>query len=350
LTDCHDFSSKSLNDATQAQNQVTAMKFSRILVTGGAGFVGSHLIDELLENGYHVTVLDDFSSGRIENIAKHLNNNHLKLVRGDMRRKEIVKEAISDAEAVIHLAALIDVKRSLGNPFETHDVNVNGTLTILEEARKRDVRKFIFASSAAVYGDTNKLPLKEETLTRPISPYGASKASAENYCIAFYRSYGLKTCILRYFNVYGSDRKFDKHSGVITSFLINAMNHKPLIIYGDGEQTRDFIHVGDVVNASLTALENDCSAGEILNICTGVPITMNHLAQIIKEILRHELQIVYRPQRKGDILYNYGDPAKAKKTIRFYTKISLVEGLNRMINHMSKSNKLPEQNGRRRVL
>jgi UDP-glucose 4-epimerase len=321
------------------------MKFSRIFVTGGAGFIGSHLIDKLLKNGYYVTVLDNFSSGRIGNIAKHLNTNNFKLIRGDIRQKEIVKKAISDSEAVIHLAALIDVEQSVDNPFETHDVNVNGTLTILEEARKRHIRKFIFASSTAVYGDTNKLPLKEEIPARPISPYGASKASAENYCIAFYRSYGLKTCILRYFNVYGSNGKSSKYSGVITSFLNNAINHKPLIIFGKGEQTRDFIHVEDVVSATLAALENDRCAGETLNICTGVPTTVNHLAKTIKAILTRDLQIIYRPPRKGDILNNYGDPTKSSKTIGFYSKISLIEGLNKMINCLRVKSESPKIKG-----
>lgn len=308
-------------------------EFSKVLVTGGAGFVGSHLVDGLVGRGYKVVVLDNFRSGKMENVGQHLKGDDFKLVVGDVRDRRVVRDAIDGVDAVVHLAALIDVEKSVNDPVETHDVNVTGTLNVLKEAVREDVKRFVYASSTAVYGEGNPLPLSEDCPPRPISPYAASKASAECYCRAFYRSYGLGTIILRYFNLYGPRQGHNPYSGVIARFLDNALSGKPLVVYGDGEQTRDFMYVDDVVKATMLALESNDSVVETFNVCTGKPTTVNELAQIVEEITGRNLHIVYGKTRKGDIKNNYGDPAKAEGILGFKAKISLIKGLKRSLSN-----------------
>jgi len=305
--------------------------FSKFLVTGGAGFIGSHLVDELVSRGYKVVVLDNFWSGRMENVSQHLKSAVFKLVDGDVRDRRVVRDAMDGVDAVVHLAALIDVEESVNNPVETHDVNVTGTLNVLEEAVRKDIERFVYASSTAVYGEANPLPLKEDCPPKPVSPYAASKASAECYCRAFYRSYRLETVILRYFNVYGPRQEHNPYSGVIARFLNNASRGEPLVVYGDGEQTRDFIYVGDVVEATMLALESANLAGETFNVCTGKSTTINELAQIVKEVTGRNLQIILDKPRKGDLKNNYGDPAKAEEILEFKAKVTLIKGLERFV-------------------
>jgi UDP-glucose 4-epimerase len=241
---------------------------------------------------------------------------------------------MEEADAVVHLAALIDVEESVNNPMETHRVNVDGTLNVLNEAVRSGVKKFLFASSTAVYGEGNPLPLKEDYPLKPISPYAASKAAAEHYCEAFHQCYGLPTVILRFFNVYGFRREYDSYSGVITVFVNNALEDKPLVIFGDGEQTRDFVHVEDAVSSTILALEGANSVGEILNVCTGEPTSVNDLARTVKEVVGRNLQIIHGEPRRGDILSNYGDPKKAEAILGFKAKTSLREGLKRNVSGM----------------
>jgi UDP-glucose 4-epimerase len=237
------------------------------------------------------------------------------------------------ADGVVHLAALIDVEASVRDPFETHDVNVNGTLNVLREAVKAGVKRFVFASSTAVYGDANPLPLREDYPLCPISPYAASKAAAEGYCRAFNSCYGLGIVILRYFNVYGPGQRNSAYSGVVTRFLEKAFRGEPLIVYGDGGQTRDFIYVDDVVKATILALEGVGVEGETFNVCTGKPTSVNELVEVVRVIVGRDLRVVYDKPRKGDIRSNYGDPSKAEKTLGFKAKTSLKEGLEKMASY-----------------
>jgi len=307
---------------------------SRILITGGAGFIGHHLTHKLLGMNYEVVVLDNFKTGKMQNISQHLKNTLFKLVVGDVRNKKVIRNALDGVDAIVHLAALISVEESFKNPIETHNVNVTGTLNVLEEAARTNIEKFIYASSCAVYGDGNPLPLKEGYPPKPLSPYAASKASAEHYCEMFHRSYGLKTVILRYFNVYGPGQGNNPYSGVVTKFLNNALSGAPLVIYGDGEQTRDFIYIDDVVEATILALESGDAVGQTFNICTGFPTSINELANIVKELVGKDLKIIHDKPRTGDIRNNYGDPSKAFEILKFKAKNTLKSGIEKYISFL----------------
>ena len=304
--------------------------FSRVVVTGGVGFIGSRLVRELLGRGCYVVVLDNFCSGSWENLRGLRGRSGFEVVEGDVRDRRVVGKVMKGADGVVHLAALIDVEASVRDPFQTHDVNVNGTLNVLHAAVKSGVRRFVFASSTAVYGDANPLPLKEDYPLCPISPYAASKAAAEGYCRAFNSCYGLGTVILRYFNVYGLGQRNSTYSGVITRFLEKAFRGEPLIVYGDGGQTRDFIYVDDVVKATILALEGVGVEGETFNVCTGKPTSVNELVEVVRAIVGRDLRVVYDEPRKGDIRSNYGDLSKAEKTLGFEAKTSLREGIEKM--------------------
>jgi len=306
---------------------------SKILVTGGAGFIGSYLVNDLLAKGYKIVVLDNFSSGRVENVNLHLKNKDLKLIKGDIRVKNDVNRAMESIDSVIHLAALIDVEESLKNPFETHEVNVTGTLNVLNEAVKKDIKRFVYASTTAVYGEGNRLPLREDFPQRPISIYGASKASAEFYCETFRQCYGLQTVILRYFNVYGPKQKYNSYCDVMANFLNKILNNRPLVIFGDGEQTRDFVYIDDVVEATILALENPHAIGNTINICTGKASSINELVHTLNKSCGRICEAVYTAPRKGDIKDNYGDPTKVVEILGFRARINLQDGLERTIKH-----------------
>jgi len=307
--------------------------FSRVVVTGGVGFIGSRLVRELLGRGCYVVVLDNFCSGSWGNLRGLHGRDGFEVVEGDVRDRRVVGKVMKGADGVVHLAALIDVEASVRDPFETHDVNVNGTLNVLREAVKAGVKRFVFASSTAVYGDANPLPLREDYPLCPISPYAASKAAAEGYCRAFNSCYGLGIVILRYFNVYGPGQRNSAYSGVVTRFLEKAFRGEPLIVYGDGGQTRDFIYVDDVVKATILALEGVGVEGETFNVCTGKPTSVNELVEVVRVIVGRDLRVVYDKPRKGDIRSNYGDPSKAEKTLGFKAKTSLKEGLEKMASY-----------------
>ncbi|MEM3437330.1 MAG: SDR family oxidoreductase [Nitrososphaerales archaeon] len=303
------------------------MEYSRILVTGGAGFIGSHIIDRLLQEGFEVIVLDNLSTGRITNIKHHLKNKNFQLIKGDIREENVVRRALKGVEAVIHEAAISSVEESIKNPIKTNDVNVNGTLNLLNLSVKEGVKRFIFASSASVYGDLNP-PLNEDFQPKPMSPYAVSKLSGEYYCKVFHKIYGLETICLRYFNVYGPRQKNNQYSSVIVNFIDNIKKNKPPVIFGDGLQTRDFIYISDVVEASIIALKSKEGIGEVFNIATGKPTTINELAQIIIEIKgKRKIEPIHTEPRKGDIKHSYANTEKAEEILKFKAKVSLREGL-----------------------
>jgi len=299
----------------------------KAVVTGGAGFIGSHLVDALLRN-FDVTVLDDFSSGKLSNLPRVKHQRGLKIIRGDIRNKTTVSAALKNAYVVFHEAAKVSVLRSVENPILTNDVNVNGTLNLLHSAVKNRVTRFVYASSSSVYGEQGRVPKNENMRPMPLSPYAVSKLSAESYCRAFYKTYGLKTVSLRYFNVYGPRQRTGPYSGVITLLVKRARKGLPAIIFGDGEQTRDFTYVSDVVQANLSAMEKVDSAGDVFNIGTGSSVSINSLARTIYEIHSGRgIAVERRSPRPGDVRYSRADISKARKVLGYSPRVSLREGL-----------------------
>jgi UDP-glucose 4-epimerase len=302
--------------------------YSRVLVTGGSGFIGSHLVDQLLSKGLEVVVLDNLSGGKIEHVKQHLGKENFQFVRGDIRNYHLVKELATDVDAAFHLAALISVPESIRNPDLTDDVNVDGTLNLLKAFVDSNVKRFVYASSCAVYGEADSLPIREDFPLKPISPYGVSKVAAEDYVRVFNRVYGLETVCLRFFNVYGPRQVYSDYSGVITQFLNRVSNNLHLVIFGDGEQTRDFVHVQDVVEANMLALRTEQIAGETFNIGTGIATTINQLADVLLEVTnKTDLKVTHSRLKKGEIKHSVADISKAKMKLRYYPKVSLKNGL-----------------------
>ncbi len=307
------------------------LSFERALVTGGAGFIGSHLVDRLLQEDCNVTVIDDLSSGSKRNLTQHACNKKLHFQKIDVRNPVKLKQALKDVERVFHEAAIVSSEYATQNPVRTTLINVHGTLNLLEAARKQDLDHLTYASSAAVYGANNHLPIKEESLTKPLSPYGASKLAAELFVQTYKTTYGLKTTSLRYFNVYGPRQIQNPYSGVITIFLQRLQAGQAIEVQGDGEQTRDFIYVTDVVEANLKAASSKKSAGEVFNIATGVPTSVNALADTLGTILDRDVVKQKVSPRQGDIRHSYANTSKAEEVLNFKAKVSFREGLHRYV-------------------
>ncbi len=292
------------------------------LVTGGAGFIGSHVVDALLERGYSVRVVDDLSTGRVENLTSdgRLEFHRLSIL------DDAVKSLLEDVEEVYHLAAQINVRYSVEDPVHDLRVNALGTLKLLEAAK--DLESFVYASSGgAVYGEPRQLPVPEEHPTDPISPYGASKLAGEKYVQLYHYNYGIKYAILRYANVYGERQDARGEAGVIAIFLERLLAGKPLIIYGTGEQTRDYVYVGDVVRATL--LGRRCSSG-VFNIGTGKETSVNALVDIIREVTGREPEVEHAEPRKGEVFRIYLDVTHAREELGFTPEVSLREGIARV--------------------
>jgi UDP-glucose 4-epimerase len=303
----------------------------KVLVTGGAGFIGSHLVDRLVTRGYEIYVLDNLSTGKLDNLAGHLNNEKVHFVKGDIRNAELVEKLVGEVDYIVHSAALISVPFSIEKPMVTTEVNFNGTLNLLKASVNSNIERFIFISSCAVYGEARYLPIDEGHPPSPLSPYAASKLAAENYCTAFHNTYCLKTVILRLFNVYGPRQDFNQYSGVITQFRQRIRKKLPPVIFGDGTQTRDFIHVSDVTEAISKALEAPRVDGETFNIGSGTAIKIAELAKLMLRLASLDLSIEYDAPRPGDIKNSYADIAKAGKLLNFKPKISLSAGLEALL-------------------
>jgi len=304
-------------------------KFSKALVTGGAGFIGSHIADKLLSDGFEVTVVDNLSSGQLTNITHNEDGENFHLIKGDIRDLDLARRIVKDVDIVFHEAALISVVLSFKDPLTTHDVNVKGTLNLLKTCLDSDVKRFILASSASIYGETKTLPMKENMIPSPISPYAVSKLTAENYAKLFYRVYGLETVSLRYFNVYGPRQRHSQYSGVIPIFIKRLLSNEPPIIYGNGEQKRDFVNVQDVVDANMLASKSKNAVGQVFNIGTGKATSVNQLAKIVLRIFgKKDLQPVHADPRSGDTTEgSCADISEARRVLGYDPKISLEEGI-----------------------
>ncbi|MGB9936896.1 MAG: SDR family oxidoreductase [Methanobacterium sp.] len=302
------------------------MKNKKIVVTGGLGFIGSHLVERLNENN-EVIIVDDESTGNIENI-KHLDFSKIDTTLGSITSINL-DEIFEGCDYVFHLAAVTSVFKSVDNPSISNDVNINGTLRVLEAARNSGVNKLVLASSSAVYGDAKSMPITENTMINPLSPYAVTKAAGELYCNVFSKIYGLPTISLRYFNVFGPRQDPNsEYAAVIPQFIDKIINGKCPIIYGDGEQSRDFISVKQVVEANIKAAESD-SVG-MFNIGLGKSTTINQLFEMIKEILEVNIEPIYEKERSGDIKHSVSDVSKAKK-FGFTPKNDFMEDLEETI-------------------
>jgi nucleoside-diphosphate-sugar epimerase len=303
---------------------------SLYLVTGGAGFIGSHLVDELLRRGRRVRVLDNFLTGKRENLAAV--SRDIELLEGDLRDPEACRRAAADAEVVLHQAALPSVPRSVADPRLANDINVSGTLNMLLAARDAGVRRFVFASSSAVYGDSPELPKREGHEGNPLSPYAVSKLVGEKYAQTFHLLYGLSTVCLRYFNVFGPRQDpASQYAAVVPLFITHLLRGEPPAVFGDGEQSRDFTYVSDVVNANLLAAETTRGSGEVLNVACGEGITVNRLAAEIASLLGSRVRPVHGPERPGDIKHSLADISKAGEALWFVPRMTLREGLEKTV-------------------
>ncbi|HID61109.1 MAG TPA: SDR family NAD(P)-dependent oxidoreductase [Hadesarchaea archaeon] len=301
----------------------------RVLVTGGAGFIGSHVTDVLAARGYAVTVLN--KSTDKNNLREHLNNPNFRFIEGDIRDTKAIQRSLAGVKAVIHEAALASVPQSIREPELFHAVNVGGTLSLLRASLETGVKRFVLASTSAVYGDPNRLPTTEEAPPSPLSPYARTKLLAENHCREFNLK-GLSTVCLRYFNVYGPRQSHGEHGGIMTKFIGCVREGQPPIIYGDGEQGRDFVYVGDVAEATVLALEKSGAAGETINVGTGEMTTINELWGLFTRLTgKTHLKPVYEPARPGEVYRSQADTSKARKLLGFEPSVTLEEGVKRLL-------------------
>jgi UDP-glucose 4-epimerase len=310
-----------------------------ILVTGGAGFIGSNLVDLLLGKGHTVYVLDDLSTGRMENLEDASAHEGLRFIRGDVRDpldNYLTPRSMGEGprvDAIIHLAARVDVTSSFRAPLDDARTNYIGTLNVLDHALKNGIEKVVMASSAAVYGDTTVLPVNEDARARPLSPYGLHKLASEHLMDIYSDQYGMSNTCLRFFNVYGPRQDpTSPYSGVISKFFDRALLGQPLLVYGDGEQTRDFIYVGDVAEALYAAYVK--SPGGVMNIATGKETSVNDLAKAVISASGSSSSVIHSPSRKGEILRSSADTRKAEKDIGFTANIDLKTGLMATLRHM----------------
>jgi len=302
----------------------------KVLVTGGGGFIGSHIVARLLSLGHGVRVLDDFSTGRRENLTEV--KDRIELVEGDLRDLDAVRRAVAGTTWVFHQAALASVARSVEDPLLTNAVNVAGTLHVLLAARDARVRRVIYAASSSAYGDTPTLPKVETMPASPLSPYALQKYAGEEYCRMFTRLYGLETVALRYFNVFGPQQDpASTYAAVIPKFIGLLVRGEPPTVHGDGEQSRDFTYIDNVVDANLLAAESVTAPGEVINVACGERITLNRLLDRIRAILGVSTKAVHGPPRPGDVLHSLADIGKAEKLLGYKPRVGLDEGLRRTI-------------------
>lgn len=303
----------------------------RYLITGGAGFIGSNIVDRLVEKGEKVRVIDNLATGKMENLASVMDK--IEFVNGDIRYLNTVMEAMRGVDYVIHQAALPSVPRSVETPLESNDVNTNGTLNILYAAKEAKVKRVVYAASSSAYGESPTLPKIETMQTSPLSPYAVNKLAGEYNCKAFYNVYGLETVALRYFNIYGPKQDPNSYySAVIPKFIKAYLTGKSPIIFGDGEQSRDFTFIENVISANLLACKAPVkAAGRVMNIACGGRITLNQLAEELKKLLNVDLPVEHGEPRAGDIKHSLADVNLAKELINYEPKVLIEEGLKQTV-------------------
>jgi len=311
-------------------------KLGRAVVTGGAGFIGSHLVDELARRGVETLVVDDFSTGSRENLRQHSEGGLVKVYAGDVRRIAELLRRVRDVDVLFHEAAIASVPLSVKEPRRVHDANVNATLDVLDYCRSAGVRRVVFASSAAVYGVLDGKEASEEYPCHPSSPYGASKLAVEDYLSAYHRTYGLETVALRYFNVYGPRQAFNNgYSGVITIFANQLLAGQSPTVFGDGQQTRDFVSVMDIVRANLLAAESAAAIGDSFNVASGRSVSVLQLLASLKRVAgREDIAPTFAPQRAGDVRSGSASIQKIRQVLGYEPAIPFADGLSSLVRHI----------------
>ncbi|NWF96883.1 MAG: SDR family NAD(P)-dependent oxidoreductase [Candidatus Thorarchaeota archaeon] len=305
---------------------------SSVIVTGCAGFIGSHLVDRLLGGGLTVTGVDNLTTGRSDNIVDALRSPKFTFIEAYIRDRSLVERLDGTADTVYHLAAISSVKQSVEDPIYVNDVNVTGTVNMLDAARRLDASRFVFISSAAVYGRPKRLPVTEESELIVLSPYAASKAAGEKYVQAFGNTYGVETVVLRYFNVYGPRQAYSEYSGVVSIFINRALRNEPIVIDGDGHQTRSLVYVEDVVSSTVAAGEKSQAAGTTLNVAGDSSVTVLELAMMIRAAVHGcTSQVIHGPPRLGDVEESRGDITRLERILGVRPVVSLKEGLRRTV-------------------
>lgn len=305
----------------------------KILITGGAGFIGSNIVEEVLKKGFSVRVIDNFSTGKRENLKAFVND--IELIEGDIRSYHTVQKAVKGVEVILHQAALPSVPRSIYDPITTNEVNVGGTLNILDAAKESGVRRVVFASSSSIYGDTPELPKHEGMTPNPLSPYAVSKLTGEYYMKVFYRLYGLETISLRYFNVFGPNQDpTSQYSAVIPKFIKAMKEDRQPVIYGDGTQSRDFTYVSNVVNANiLSAIKQIDEYGIVMNVACHERITLNELVSQLNKVLRKNIIPIYADPRPGEVKHSFADISLINAKLGYNVGIIFFEGISILTSH-----------------
>ena len=315
---------------------------TRVLVTGGGGFIGSNLIERLLRDGYSVRVLDNFATGHRENLLGLWDE--IELVEGDIQSYERAHNAVRGCEFVFHLAALPSVPRSIQDPLTSNASNVTGTLNVLLAARDEDVRRVVYASSSSTYGANPELPKREDMAAVPIAPYAVSKLAAEGYCRAFFNVYGLETVALRYFNVFGPRQDpLSQYAAVIPRFIIAILDGERPVIHGDGEQSRDFTYIDNAVDANLRAATAEGVAGETFNVACGERISLNALIDELRQLSGREVDPVHTEPRPGDVLHSLADISKARDALGYRPAVDIREGLERTYAYYQERRRVGEE-------
>ncbi len=306
------------------------------LVTGGAGFIGANIVESLLKQGQKVKVLDNFSTGRKENLVEFLND--IEVINGDIRSYHTVHKAIQGVNIILHQAALPSVPRSIQDAITSNEVNVTGTLNILEAAKENKVQRVVLASSSSIYGDNPELPKHEGMFPNPLSPYAVSKLAAEKYAMVYHKVYGLETIALRYFNVFGPKQDpTSQYSAVIPKFITAILNNKQPIIYGDGETSRDFTFIENVVEGNILAATTENIGGEYFNCACHGRVTLNELVSAINKITGKNITPLYQDFRKGDIKHSFAEITKINKALDYIPKVSFEDGLRKTIEWYSQT-------------
>ncbi len=312
----------------------------KVLVTGGGGFVGSHLVEAMLDDGHDVRVIDNFATGRRENLLGL--DSHFELIEGDIQSYERAHNAVRDCEIVLHQAAMPSVPRSVADPLTSHASNVLGTLNVLLAARDSGVRRVVFASSSSVYGASEGLPKRESQTPLPISPYAVGKLAAEGYCRSFNTVYGLETVALRYFNVFGPRQDpLSQYAAVIPNFLTAVLNGGQPVIYGDGTQTRDFTYVSNVVDANRLAISVCEASGQLVNVACGARISLNEVIATIAELTERSVEPRYEAPRPGDVLHSMASIEHAREVLGYEPAVDFREGLRMTLSSYSSSHLAP---------